>query len=366
MMESVIEALTHVHQLGLIHGDLNTGNVLVLPHDAEDESHPDVLLLGLGVDRLLFQAAKSTKRSSIVRGVSTDWRRNNRVETPPTLQPTSTPSARCCSNSSPAELPTQGTLRSKSQPPTSRKTVPLVSDHCDDPTAEALDIPIAKMLSKESEGRPGSLDELREMLRDARREAGEMAARAHQTGTRDDIELWADELLGSPEDPEMLEALKREAKQYNAWGAALEVIEEAALVTDDGATGRTLLLEGAKIAVDYLKQFEKASEIYNQLAESNPDDSEVQLSILHLLRAEERFDDLIERLAATAEITEDIELKFAIIRQIADVYENDLKDYFNAFDYTMACTTCTDPNENRDGQTGSSGRTQLPLRRPGS
>ena len=102
----------------------------------------------------------------------------------------------------------------------------------------------------------------------------------------------------------MFEALKNDARRYNAWGAAIEVLEEGALVADDPAVVRRLLLAAAAAATKHTKNYEKAGQIYAQLKETAAEDPELDEATLDLLRAEGKFDQVIERLAARAEAFE--------------------------------------------------------------
>ncbi len=340
MLEIILNALERVYERGFVHGDLNPGNVFVRPEDATDDNGRKIVLLGFGVDRLFHRAASDSRGNSsygMFNGRAPEQARGGQPDIRSDIYTLGALLHEIVSGKPPFDGPTAIDIVAAHL----TQTVPPISDIIDDPCAVALDDTIAKMMAKEPRQRPQNLDEVHKLLETTRRKAEEIAARSAQTGTRDDIELWGEELLGSPENEEILQALKDEAKNFNAWGAAVEIMEEAALSCDDTDVTRRLMFEAAATAVRYVKDYEKASGIYNQFLETNPEDQQAKDAMLDLMRAEGRYEDLITELASRAETVEDPEGKLELIREIASVYEDKQKDYSSAFDYYTACLTGT-------------------------
>ena len=209
----------------------------------------------------------------------------------------------------------------------------------------AFDVFVQRLLSKEAAARPRSMDDIRKGLAAVKRAAEEMEAMASQTGTRDDIAAWADALLENAADADALDGLKSEARRCNAWGAAIEVLEEAALLVEDPSLTRHLLMDAASAATKYTKNYEKARQIYAQLFESNPHDPVLAEAMLELLRAEGNYEEVIQKLAASAETTDSPIEKLAIIREMARTYDEEMKEFGKAFDYYAACLQATDADK---------------------
>ncbi len=339
VLETIIDALEHVHARSMIHGDIRSENILVKTISMEGDGEVEVLLHGLGTDKLFSLGSSSGNKSDcvaalgIVKGMAPEVSRHMGCDVAAdvyslgalfyemiTGQPVFT--GRAAVDVVAAHL---------------TKTAPAPSSISEEAIPGALDNLVRKLMAKETSGRPRGLDEVRKDLTEVNRLAQEFEARAAQTGTREDIETWADALLEDPGDEEMLDELKNEARRCNAWGAAIEVMEEAALLSEDSAVIKRILIAAAQSATKYAKDYDKADQIYAQLLESDPDDEEINAAMLDLLNAQGKFEELIEKLAQKAETIEDPADRFAVIKRIAWTYEEDLREYDKAFDYFVAC-----------------------------
>jgi len=335
---ALIDAVDAIHERGLAHADLRLGNVLVRQKPEAEDGPTEIVLLGMGTDKLFvrpepegpggtlqLRGVVSGMAPEVARGGSYDLR-SDIYALGSTLYEMVTGKP-VFSGRSPVDV----LAAHLTQVP------PLPSMVSEEVIPGALDELISKLMAKEPAQRPRTLDEIRRLLGDVKRAAEEIAARAAQTGTREDIETWADALVEDPTDEEVLRELMGEAKRCNAWAPAVEVMEEAAISADDEAVVRRLLLAAADAAVRHVKDYEKARQIYGQLLEAHPDDQELADGMLRLLRAEGRFEELIEKLVAKAEATEDAGQRLEVIREIAEVYERDIKDQGKALDYFLAC-----------------------------
>jgi tetratricopeptide (TPR) repeat protein len=337
---AVLEALDAVHALGLIHADLRPENVLVraAAEGAGEDAPPHVVLLGLGVDKLFHQPEPPGPGGALlalgmVKNLAPELARGNPADIRSDIYGLGALLFEAITGKPvfPGRCPADVLAAHLTKPP------PEASGQIETPIPGTIDAMIGRLLAKSPAQRPRDIAEVRKELVEARRVAEEAAARAAQTGTLEDIETWADALIGNPGDREVLEELFRETRRCNAWGAAVQVLEEAAAIADDVQIGRRLLLAAADGATRHLKDFARAGEILSQLQEADPGDEEIAEAQLRLLRAEGRFETLIEKLVAKAEAIDNDLARLGVIREIAEVYEKELKEPGRAFDYYLAC-----------------------------
>jgi tetratricopeptide (TPR) repeat protein/serine/threonine protein kinase len=344
ILEKVVDSLENVHNRGFVHADLNAENVLIRTNEDDDFDKLELVLLGFGVHRLFHRSTPRMSGKSVygnfcglapeqARGVAPDVRSDIYAL------------GAMLYNIISGQVVFDGNTALDIVAAHLNDDRKELSEILDEPVPTALDDFISKMMAKDPLQRPQTLDDVRRLIEDAKRSAEEMAVRAAQTGTRDDIETWADALIETPEDEEILNQLQNDAKQFNAWGPAIEIMEEAALATEDKDVARRLLLCAADAAVSFIKNYDKAREIYNQFIEADPADEGVNDALVRLLKSSGQYEELIEKLVARAESAEDPDKRFAIIGEIADVYENNLKEYGPAFDYCLACLNGAVVNE---------------------
>jgi tetratricopeptide (TPR) repeat protein len=341
--EAVVDALEALHAQGIHCPDLRAENVL-FRSAGENEIH--VVLGGLGTDRL-FPVVEPDGKAGVV------WPYGVARAMAPEL-------ARGASADFATDAYALGCLLYEmvtGQPVfIGRTAADVLAAHMAKAPAQpsaavdavvpgAFDVLVQKLLAKEPSGRPRSMDDIRKGLVAAKRAAEEMEAMAAQTGTRDDIAAWADALLENPEDSDALDGLKSEAKRCNAWGAAVEVLEEVALMVDDASVIRHVLMEAASAATRYTKNYDKARQIYTQLFESNPHDPVLAEAMIELLRAEGNYEEVVQKLVASAEKAETQAEKMGIVREIARTYDEEMKDFPKAFDYYAACLQATDADK---------------------
>ncbi len=345
IFEAIIEALNVIHENGLVHGDLRPENVLVRGFDKDDGDLLAVTLLGLGLNKLFGQTnhshIKSRPAYGVFAGLAPEQARGKTIDVRTDIYALGALLYEMTTNTPPftGQTPLDLVAAHLIEP------ILLPSEMIEEPIPSSLDDLILKMMEKEITERPQTLDEVRRLLSGVRRDIDEQTAAVMQTGTREDIGIGADLLLERPADEEALEDVKSRAAENNAWGAAVEIFEEAASASDDEMVTRRLLMEVAQAATQYLKDYQKAAQIYDHFLQTDPSDTDVQQARFQLLRVQGQFDELVEALGLSAEATEDETAKYGYIREIIDVYEQDLKDYDKAFDYCLASFNWAEPDE---------------------
>lgn len=328
LLEGILDAVEALHGRGIVHANLNAGNIHLL--GAIDEEEAEVVLSGLGADRLVSPASPAV-------GIAPEMLRLGRADVRTDIYALGAllyemvAGSPMFSGKLPVDIAAAHLVRS----------VPAVSEASDDPSAAALDKFIAHLTAKDPAKRPKDVDFVRRKLEDVRRSVEQLELQSKVTGAREDIALQAERFLQSPTDPEALDALLAGAGSANAWGAAVEVLEEAAASSDDPAVVGRLMSAAADTAFRRLKDYSRALSIYEYLLNANPEDAESAAAVLDVLDAAGRYEELIEKLAGRAELLEDPAERLGLFRRIATVYEKKLKNFESALGYYLACLTGT-------------------------
>ncbi|MCU0662155.1 MAG: protein kinase [Myxococcota bacterium] len=342
IVQDVVEALAPIHERGFVHGDLNVRNIL---EKAQSSGECRVALLGFGVDRLLLRAEPDVdfhgRAFGSFYGIAPEQARGKQ------------PDAR-------TDLYALGALLyelATGQPVFAGRTpLDVIAAHLrDEPrpvaratgdrAASALEEILSRLLTKEPSHRPHDLSEVRGLLEAAARKAESLEAQAGQVGSLADIEIAAETLLADPADPEALELLRSEAGRLNAWPAAVETMEEAAVSCSNEEATRALLLAATQAIITHVKDYDKAQALLSQVLVLRPQDPVALATQLSLLRASGRYEELIQALAQKAQETEAPGAKLAFIEEISVLYDTCLSDYANALDYAMACLQPSSPDE---------------------
>ncbi|MCK9523194.1 MAG: hypothetical protein M0R76_09145 [Proteobacteria bacterium] len=332
----VLEIIDAIHAKGLVHGDLRRHNLWVTLGD-DAEARPAVQLQGAGLGLLLKNGG---------------WQRSIAI-----AQAMSPEAIRGDDLTAAADYYALGTLLfelvSQKSAFTGRRSMDVAAAHLlgnkapladlvDDAVPDALQALIDALLARELPARPKSANDIRRLMDDARRGILEAEARALQSGTRDDIVISAEFLIENPDSEEALRDLLSETKQHNAWGAAIEVMQDAAKLSGSPHTQHRLIMTAADVATRLTRDYEKAEALYQALAEYAVDPEAVAEGQRALLKAQGRFEEVVELLGARAEAQDDAEAKTATLLEIAQIIENDIKDPARAFDYYAACISGVD------------------------
>lgn len=327
LLDGIFDAVESLHDKGIVHGNLNTQNIFLLSDIDEDA---EVVLTGLGADRLL-------SASSPTIGIAPEMLRLHRADARADIygigallyeMVTGKPMFE-------GELPIDVAAAHLVQVPAP------VGALIDDPSAAALDKFILYLTAKDPAMRPKNLDLVRRKFEDLKRTVEQIEVQSKVLGTRDDLGLSLATFRQYPADPDALDALLTEAKSANAWGAAVEVLEEAASGLGDPSQAKILLITAANIAFRKMKDYVRALSIYEYFLSGDPNDAEILTAAMEVLEAAGRYEELIEKLSAKAETVEDPAERLALLQRIARIYEKKLKNPESAFNYYLACLTGT-------------------------
>jgi tetratricopeptide (TPR) repeat protein len=138
--------------------------------------------------------------------------------------------------------------------------------------------------------------------------------------------------VGSSEPPilePVLEALESSAaglSRLDALNAHLARIAERA----DPEDKRALLRRRARILEERLKRFDQAAQAYERLLEIDPDDTQAEARHFACLKQAGRYRELLQALERRLRRSSDIERRTALLREIARVWEVDLKNRASA------------------------------------
>ncbi len=327
LIEGVIDALESIHLKGIVHANLSIDNVCLLSDDDDDF---EVVLTGLGADRLL-------SNSSPPIGIAPEMLRTRRADIRTDIYGLGALLYHIITGKPMFDgpLPVDAAAAHAILNP------PSVSSSADTPAASAIDKLIAYFTAKDPGARPRNMDMVRRKIEELKRSVEQIEAQTNATGTKDDIGLSAATFLQYPGDIAALNALLADAQASNAWRAAIEVIEEAASSLDDPAQTRYLLLNAANLAFKKTKDYVKALSIYEYFLSGDPDDDEVLSSVMGVLEAAGRYEELIEKLADRINVIQDPAERIRTLSRIGSIYEKKLKNYESAFSYYSACLTGT-------------------------
>ncbi|HKP62452.1 MAG TPA: tetratricopeptide repeat protein [Polyangiales bacterium] len=138
--------------------------------------------------------------------------------------------------------------------------------------------------------------------------------------------------VGSSDPPildPVLEALESSAAALNrldALNAHLARVAERA----DPEDKRALLRRRARILEERLKRYDQAAQAYERLLEIDPDDTQVEARHFACLKQAGRYRELLQALERRLRRSSDIERRTALMREIARVWEVDLKNRASA------------------------------------
>ncbi|MDH5671376.1 MAG: protein kinase [Myxococcales bacterium] len=331
----VLLGLGALHRRGLVHGDVKVENVFVMrPKSDEGRSEPTGVLVDGGADRLLTRIQQAATATGLLPVFGT----------PKAIAPEQ---ARGLETDVRSDIYQMGTLMYEAlagKPPfEGDSAIDVIAQHLSaaptPPSAHArkgwvseqLDNLVLRALAKDPAERFGSAQELLEALEGAtskprvQKPLDEVAYGEAKAG-----------LLGNPDDTTWADALEELAAESGAWPRVAEALTEAANAAE-GITRIALLLRVARIYETEAKEALRAEAAYQQILELDPDNSAALRGVETAKRASGDHEGLLEILLDRVENEEDAEARQRLLREVASIYENQLRDPENALvAYTQA------------------------------
>ncbi|MBN2343812.1 MAG: tetratricopeptide repeat protein [Deltaproteobacteria bacterium] len=195
------------------------------------------------------------------------------------------------------------------------------------------------LMAQEMVARPKDIAAVRRLIDEARSDIEDHASRMAQTGTLDDIANEYNALLANPADGSALNSLLEAADAYNAYGAAVQALEEASATSADPNLSYHLLSVAADTAFKKARDYDMAANLYDQLAQANPADPAIFDARVELQKKRGNYDMVLEMLGSKVESVTDPHEKIAMLLNIAQTLENEAGEPAKAFDYYLACLT---------------------------
>ena len=340
IFDSVLRALSSLHDTGLVHGDVKASNVFMTRPTLEDGSRgePSGVLVDGGAQKLL--AAGATKPDAIgalrvfgrAEAIAPEMARGEPVNPGSDVYVVGVLLYHVLSG----RLPFEGSsafdviaqhLERQPQAPSAIAPKGWVS--------RDVDALVLRALAKDPADRFGSAEELRKAL-EAIARASEKKEALDETAFSTAAQAFRAE-PGSDEHASELEAVVGRAGE---WGKAIELYDAAlsGLESDPEAT-KSLLFRIARIQDAELGDAAAATQTYERLREIDPDDGVALSGLEELKRQANDHEGLAELLLERVERVQSTEERASVLREIAELYEDRLEDSDNALvAWTQALT----------------------------
>lgn len=335
VMRGVLEALESLHKAGIVHGDVKAENVFVVRRtgDESGKTEPTGVLVDAGTDRLLFRAGIDVVRTGPLPLFGTPKALAPEVARGGELTPSSDLYACGCML---YEILT-------GKPPfTGETAIDVVAQHLvsqpQEPSVagpkgwvpKEIDAVILKALAKDPAQRYRSARELLEALETVGRAVKERSTARADLDTKA-LEHAVDALKQSPADEERAAEIERVVGPAHAWAKAVEVFREIVAATEDKEAKKALLFRVARIEEAELEDKSAAGATYAQILEIDPEDEMAQIALEELKRASGDAEGLVELLLTKVEKESSASERAAILKEIAQLYEEKLDAADSAF-----------------------------------
>jgi serine/threonine protein kinase/lipopolysaccharide biosynthesis regulator YciM len=336
VLRGVLEALELLHERGLVHGDVKAENVLMVRPSATDKmtNEPTGVLVDAGVDRLFGRGTVSATQSGLhpiygtAKSIAPELARGGRADAA-------------------SDLYAIGCLLYEAltgRPPfTGLTAIDVVAKHLttdpEPPSAHAprgwvakeLDEIVLKAIAKEPKDRYLSASAFRESLEMIGRASIPPAARDKKDLDEKAFEAAAKALEADPGKEELAVALERVVEPALAWAKAVEVMQTAVDKLEDAEGKKALLYRIARIQEADLDDTGGAEASYRAILTLDPEEDIARAAIEELKRHSGDAEGLVELLLEKVEGEESHDERAAILREIAETYEHQLKDGDNAY-----------------------------------
>ncbi len=351
IMRGVLTALEALHARGLAHGNVKMENVFIVRPSASDKmsNEPTGILVDPGADRLLVRRpAQSAAESGIIPIAGT-------------AKAFAPEQARAGIASPSSDVYAVGCLLFEvlsGKPPFAGTAIDVIAQHftkeAEAPSAVAprgwvtreLDAIILRALAKSPADRYASAAQLREAIESIGRASIPPEARKKAPLDEGAFDAAVDLLIASPSDEELAAELERIADPAEAWAKAAEKFREVAGFADEMETKKSLLFRAARLFENDAKDDKSADAVYRQIIELDGEDEIARIGHEELKRRSGDAEGLVELLLEKVERETSAGDRAAVLREIAETYENGLKDADNAFVAWVQALT-EDPQDDR-------------------
>ena len=333
VLRSVFEALSTLHNRGLVHGDLKTENVFVVRPQAEG-AEPYGVFVDAAVDRLLARGKLAADRTGFFPVFGT-------------AKAISPEQARGQGTDARSDVYSAGVLMFElltgKQPFAGASGIDIVAQHLNvaPPVpsqvaprgwiSKQLDEIILKALEKDPAKRYGSVVELREALESFSRVSARPPALEKIELNEADFEAAKKALFDAPSDDDYAGLVESSVAAALAWDKAIAVFTEAAEKASDNATKKNLLFRVARIAEQEAKDNAAAEAALAKIIELDADDNVAHQGLEDLRRRAGNFEGLADLLIEKTTRVSAGKPRSALLQEIAGIYEDQLKNSESAF-----------------------------------
>ena len=328
IFEGVLSALQEIHDRGLVHSDVKSANTFIRRPQLEDGSRgePTGILVDGGAYRLLTGGAQRPDALGALRvfgnaeAISPEMARGQAVDPGSDVYAVGVMLYEALTGRPPFqgesafEVIAQH-LAAEAVPPSEVAPKGWVS--------KELDALVLKALAKTQSERFGTA---REFL-----EAMEVAARPKaETLDQSAFDSAKAALESAPGDEDKATELEKIIAPAQAWDKAIEIFRSCAGKVEEVADRKSLLFRVARLEASELRDRSAAEATYRSILELDEDDRIALSGIEELKRSAGDHEGLAELLLERAERIESADARAAVLREIAELYEDKLEDPDNA------------------------------------
>lgn len=355
ILRGVLLGLEALHKRGFTHGNVKVENVFVqrAAADAKVTNEPTGVLVDPGADRLLARAPAGSPTTSGV------------VPLAGTAKSLAPEQARTGKPAASADVYAAGVLLYETvtgkAPFTGDTAIDVVvrqlTTDAEAPSSVAprgwvnkdLDQIVLRALAKNPSERYASAQAFREAIESIGR-----ATIPPEAKKADDLDQSAFDkakaaVLADPKNEELAQALERIVDPAQAWEKAAEIFREAATKAEAVDAKKSLLFRAARLYENDVKDANQAEASYRAILNIDENDDIALAALEELKRQTGDSEGLVELLLEKAERETDPSDRAAVLREIAETYEERLTDADNAFvAYVQALAE--DPRDTRVAQ----------------
>jgi tetratricopeptide (TPR) repeat protein len=336
IVRGVLIGLEALHARGIVHGDVKTENVVVLPQSSEDRmtNEPTGVLLDAGADRLLARSPFGPQHTGLLpvfgsaKAIAPEQARGGRPEEASDIYAVGCLLFQALAGRPPfqADAAIDVVAAHLTEAPPS-----LIEAAPQGWVSPAVEAAVMRALAKDPKDRWPTAAAFRQALEGMGRASIPPAAR--ETAQLDPIAFQraAEALRADPTDARNAAAVEAVVEKALAWPQALELFQEVADGVEDIDAKKALFFRVARIQEQDLVNRAAAQNTYREILELDAGDAVARSALEELKRQAGEHEGLVELLLERVENEEDGAARAAVLREIAQTYERRLDDDENAF-----------------------------------